>query len=191
MVLRVIWAITGAGDRLEETFSAVRRLSSDPEVEVTVILSRDGEIVVKWYRLWRKIKQTFERVLVEKGPNKPFVAGPLQVGYYRALFVAPATGNTVAKIVHGISDSLISNCVAQAMKGGIPVFILPVDGAPGTILTKTPQGKEIRLTTRDVDVENVEKLRRMGGIQVLDDPLQISDIVETLKGASDSGGDHG
>ena len=186
--MRLVWAITGAGDRLEETFSAVEQVSSDPDVEVTVILSRDGEIVVKWYRLWTKIRRTFQRVLVEKGPNKPFIAGPLQVGYYRALLVAPATGNTVAKIVHGISDSLVSNCVAQAMKGGTPVYILPVDGTPGPIITKTPDGKEIQLVTRDVDIENVEKLRGMTGIEVLKDPLELLRIVESLRKADQRDG---
>lgn len=49
---------------------------------------------------------------VEKGSNAPFVAGPLQVGYYPLFFVSPATANTVAKIAYGIADTLITNCFA-------------------------------------------------------------------------------
>jgi len=38
-----------------------------------------------------------------------------------------ATSNTVSKIAYGIADSLVTNAVAQAVKGGVPVYIVPVD----------------------------------------------------------------
>jgi len=58
-----------------------------------------------------------KRVLVEVDANTPFIAGPLQVGRYHSLLIAPATANTVAKIVHGIADTLLTNAVAQTQKG--------------------------------------------------------------------------
>ena len=41
--------------------------------------------------------------------------------------LTPATSNTVAKIVYGIADTLVTNCAAQAMKSGVPCYIVPVD----------------------------------------------------------------
>ncbi|MBE9594090.1 MAG: hypothetical protein IMF19_11510 [Proteobacteria bacterium] len=92
--------------------------------------------------------------------------------------IAPATANTVAKIAYGISDSMITNSAAQAMKADVPVYILPVDQKEGEILTKLPNGRDLKLRMRKEDVENVEKLRRIRGITVLS---QIEDIEEVVK----------
>jgi flavoprotein len=90
--------------------------------------------------------------------------------------VAPATGNTVAKIVNGIADTLITNAVSQAMKGGIQVIILPVDQKSGIVKTILPNGKEKDLHMRDIDIENAKKLRGMKGIIVLEKPEDIGKI---------------
>jgi len=124
--------------------------------------------------------------MVEKGPNVPFLAGPLQVGYYSLLVISPATANTTAKIAHGIADTLLTNCVAQAMKGGTPVYIYPIDQKQGTIATTTPDGRRIWITTRKVDVENVEKIRVMQGISVLGHPAEIESIVASMTGNKNS-----
>jgi archaeoflavoprotein AfpA len=177
---RIAWGITGAGDYLAETMSIVKGIAEKDHVEVAVILSKNGQIVVKWYKLWDELASSFRTVKVEKGPNQPFVAGPLQVGRYSMLFVSPATANTVAKIVHGIADSLITNCVSQAVKGGTPVYIFPVDQKLGTVTTRIPGGKEIEIRTREVDVENVERLREMEGITVLRHPAEIEAVVSSI-----------
>jgi flavoprotein len=122
--------------------------------------------------------------MVEQGPNVPFLAGPLQVGHYSLLFISPATANTTAKIAHGIADTLITNCVAQTMKGETPVYIYPVDQKHGVVTTQTPDGGRIRITTRNVDIENVEKIRGMHGISVLNHPAEIESIVASMTGRS-------
>lgn len=177
---RIAWGITGAGDYLAESLEVMERLKQSLDVRVEVLASRNAEIVTKWYKLWDRLQSSFGRVLVERGPNQPFVAGPLQVGRYALLFVSPATANTTAKIAHGIADSLISNCVAQAVKGGTPVYVYPVDQRPGTLATETPGGKKIQIRTRSVDVENVNRLRAMEGITVLEHPAQIEAIVSSI-----------
>lgn len=178
--VRIAWGITGAGDYLSESLSIMKKISEDFDVEVTVLLSKSGEMVVKWYRLWDELQASFAKVKVEKGPNVPFVAGPLQVGYYRLFFVSPATANTVAKITYGIADTLITNCVAQAIKGGTPVYIYPVDQELGSRETQIPNGDVITIYTRRVDVENVERLRAMEGITVLKHPFEIEQIVASI-----------
>jgi archaeoflavoprotein AfpA len=178
--LRIAWGITGAGDYLIESISAMKRVSRDLGAEVTVLLSRSGELVVKWYGLWDDLKSSFDKVRVEKGPNVPFLAGPLQLGHYALLFISPATGNTVAKIAYGIADSLITNCVAQTIKGGTPVYIYPVDQRPGSQLTEGPNGEQITITARQIDLENTERLGEMEGITVLSHPSEIESIVAAL-----------
>jgi archaeoflavoprotein AfpA len=178
--LRIAWGITGAGDYLVESMSAMASVRRDLGAEVTVLLSQEGKLVVQWYGLWDDLKSGFDKVRVEKGPNAPFVAGPLQVGHYAFLFISPATANTVAKIAYGIADSLITNCVAQTIKGGTPVYIYPVDQKPGSQLTEGPRGEQITITTRRVDLENVDRLREMEGIAILGHPSEIEPIAAAL-----------
>jgi len=158
----------------------MKKISRDFGVEVTILVSKNAEMVVKWYRLWDDIKSSFEKVKLEKGANVPFVAGPLQIGHYSLFFVSPATANTVAKIAHGIADTLITNCVTQSIKGGTPVYIYPVDQELGSLETEVPGGNKITLTTRKIDVENVERLRNMEGITVLKHPSEIESVVASI-----------
>ena len=127
MTLKILWAITGSGDKIEETVNIMKTLQKKYSPKITVILSKNGEIVVRIYNLLDSLKSSFGELLVEKGPNIPFIAGALQTGKFDLFLVCPATANTTAKIAHGIADSLISNCVSQALKANQEVFIYPVD----------------------------------------------------------------
>ena len=178
--IRVAWGITGAGDYVAESLAVMKKISRDFEVEVTVLVSKSAEMVVKMYKLWDDLTSSFENTKVEKGPNQPFVAARLQVGYYSVFFISPATANTVAKIAHGIADTLITNCVAQAIKGGTHVHIYPVDQELGSLETEIPGGKKITITTRKIDVENAERIRNMEGITVLKHPLEIGPVVASI-----------
>jgi archaeoflavoprotein AfpA len=178
--VRMAWGITGAGDYLVESLEVMKRISSDFDVEVTVLVSKNAEMVIKWYRLWDDLTSSLEKVKVERGANVPFIAGPLQIGYYGLFFISPATANTVAKIAYGMADTLITNCVAQAIKGGTPVYIYPVDQELGSRETQVPEGDVITIRTRRVDVENVERIRNMEGITVLKHPFEIEPIIAAI-----------
>lgn len=177
---RIAWGITGAGDYLAETIEVMKRIDQSFDVEITVLLSESGEMVVKWYRLWEELNESFERVKVEKSANVPFVAGPLQVGHYRLLFVSPMTANTTAKVAYGIADSLISNAISQTAKGKTPIYVYPVDQVLGSMETPGPAGETITITTRQVDVDNTELLREMENITVLEHPDDIEAIVRHM-----------
>jgi archaeoflavoprotein AfpA len=177
-----VWGITGAGDYLVESMEVMKKIRRELGLEVTVALSVSGKLVVKWYHLWDQLKIDFDKVMTERDANIPFLAGPLQLGHYAFLFISPATANTVAKIAHGIADSLITNCVAQTVKGGTPVYVYPVDQKPGSQLTKGPKGEQITITTRQIDLENTERLTRMEGITVLSHPAEIEAIAAALVG---------
>ena len=51
-------------------------------------------------------------------------------GVYHTLVLAPATSNTIAKCVVGISDNLATNVFAQAGKCRIPIIVFACDTAP-------------------------------------------------------------
>jgi archaeoflavoprotein AfpA len=142
-----------------------------------VFLSKEGETVMKWYRMWDTIQHDFPNFKTDAGPNSPFIAGPLQVGHYDALVIAPATANSVAKIVHGIADTLVTNAVAQTAKGQTPIYILPVDQVMGEVTTYAPGGKEMKLKMREVDVSNSAKLATMENITVLKKPEDLYGLV--------------
>ncbi len=174
---RIAWGITGSGDQILETYNAMKDIKERTDIEFMVFLSKEGETVMKWYRMWDNIQNDFPNFKTDAGPNSPFLAGPLQVGYYDALIIAPATANTVAKIVHGIADTLVTNTVAQTAKGETPIYILPVDLKRGSVETYAPSGKKLNLKMREVDVINSEKLAQMENIDVIASPDDIYGLV--------------
>ncbi|CAG0951314.1 MAG: archaeoflavoprotein AfpA [Candidatus Methanoperedens sp.] len=178
MTLRIAWGITGCGDYLKESLDIMKELTLEHDLDVRVFLSQAGEMVVKWYKLFSELRTSFPKTYSEKSPNVPFLVGDLQLGKYDFLIITPSTSNTVAKIASGISDTLLSNAAAQAMKAKVPVYIFPADQKKGDIVTDLPGGKKLTLTMRDVDLDAVDKLRKMKGITVLRNPDEIRDIVK-------------
>jgi len=178
---RIAWGITGSGDKIRESVALMEELTKKYNLEVHVYLSREGEVVLKYYKLLNEMKGVFQKVNREKGPNAPFLSGKLQLGTYSFFLIAPATANTVAKIAYGIADSLITNSAAQAMKVDVPVYIFPVDQKEGELLTKLPNGKDLKIRIRKEDVENVERLRSMQGISVLNRIEELEDVVKKLE----------
>jgi archaeoflavoprotein AfpA len=176
-IKRIAWGITGSGDQLIETYSAMVAIKERTDIETMVFLSREGETVAKWYKIWDRIQVDFPGFKTEAGPNSPFIAGPLQMGFYDFLLIAPASANTVAKIVCGIADTLVTNAVSQTAKGKTPIYILPVDRKRGAVKVLAPNGRTLELTMRRVDVENSEKLATMENITVLERPRDIFGIV--------------
>ena len=77
--------------------------------------------------------------------------------HYHTVVIAPATSNTVAKCVAGISDTLVTNIFAQAGKCRIPSIIFACDTEP-MLLSEAPGGP-VMVYPRQVDLANVERLR--------------------------------
>jgi archaeoflavoprotein AfpA len=178
---RIAWGITGSGDLIKETYEILVDIKKRTDYEFMVFLSKEGETIMKWYRMWDRIQNDFPNFKTDAGPNSPFIAGPLQVGHYDALLIAPATANTVAKIAHGIADTLVTNTVSQTAKGDTPIYIMPVDREKGTVITYSPQGRKMKLKMRDVDVENTRILAQMENITVLTSPDEIYDVLGVEK----------
>jgi len=176
-MLRIAWGITGCGDQIEETFAIMKDLFDRYDLEVNVYLSKNGELVMKWYSLWKDLNEIFPKVSVEHGANSPFIAGQLQMGRFDLFLVCPMSANTAAKIAHGIADSLLTNGVSQAAKARIPIYVYPADQYGGSVTTILPDGKEMILYMRDVDIENARSLKRMREITVLESIREIEGVV--------------
>jgi len=92
--------------------------------------------------------------------------GMLDDDVYHTVVIAPATSNTVAKCACGISDTLPTNMLAQAGKLGIPGIVFACDTQP-VVITKSPR-EWVELRPRNVDLENVERLRRIDFCRVVE-----------------------
>lgn len=140
--MNIAWGITGAGHLLRETFSAMENVSK--KNRVTAFLSPSGEEVIKAYGLWDLLNEIcpgdyMREVLTsnKEGQSSP-TTGRFFLNRYDALVVSPTTTNTVAKIVHGISDTLVTNAVSHATKSMTPVYVCPVDRIIGENETVLP-----------------------------------------------------
>jgi dihydromethanopterin reductase (acceptor) len=146
--MKIAWGITGAGHLLKESVDVLTELAL--EHEVTVLLSGAGEEVLKMYGLFERVESVtggYYRELV-RGDDQKFsypLTGRFSLGKYDLLIVSPTTANTAAKIVSGIADTLITNAVAQAGKGRIKTYIVPVDVEAGDVETVLPSKLELTL----------------------------------------------
>jgi dihydromethanopterin reductase (acceptor) len=157
---RIAWAITGAGHNLEE---CVRLLLQHQRVDI--FLSRAAEDVMTMYDLDAQITVPKIRVYQEAKSSAPMVVR-LFAGTYSCLVVAPATSNSVAKFVNGISDTLVTNLFAQAGKSRVPVIVFPTDLAP-VMNSVGPHKEPIKVYPRPIDLDNTEKLRSFAGVTVV------------------------
>jgi archaeoflavoprotein AfpA len=172
---KVAWGITGAGDKIDEFIQVMKEIQKEyaDKVEIQVFLSKAADIVLKYYKLEDELKQSFSKVRVELNSNAPFLAAWMQMRKYEFLLIAPATSNTVAKIANGIGDTMLTNATIMSLKAFAPVYITPTDYKEGTVYTKLPNGKEMKLRVRKEEVEQVDKLKLMDGLFVLEGPQKI------------------
>ena len=181
---KVAWGITGAGDKIEDFLDVMIDLKSKSEsvVEIEVFISKAAETVLKFYRLEDKLKSNFSKVMVEMNSNSPFLAAWMQMRKYEFLLIAPATSNTVSKIAHSIGDTLLTNAAIMSLKAFVPVYIVPTDYKEGTVYTKLPNGKEMKLRVRKEEADLVRKLERMEDMHVLENPQKLREVfVDWLK----------
>ena len=148
------------------------------------------------------------------------LGGRVSLHRYDVIIIAPATSNTVAKIAHGIADTLPTIVANQALKSGTPLIILPADHAERSVTTlpcrideqkcincllcvdacphnaiRVFSGREVRIdynkcrgceacedvcpskaircwekttvTPSSIELENIEKLRRIQGVYIV------------------------
>ena len=173
--IKVAWGITGAGDKIAEIIETMKDLKRQSEgiVEIDVYLSKAADIMLKFYRLDEELKKSFAKVTVESNSNSPFLAGLLQSHKYEFLLIFPASSNTVAKLVNGIGDTLITNSAIMSLKAFVPVWVMPVDYKESVISTRLPNGKEMKIRVRKEEADQVRKLEATEDVHVFENPQKV------------------
>jgi len=154
------WALTGSGHFFPETLNLIERWGN----RIDLFLSGAGEEVLLQYGYDLDELRTRHRVYRDSTASAPPV-GLFYHGHYHSVVIAPATSNTVAKCVLGISDTLVTNIFAQAGKCRIPTIVFACDSAPYH-LTESPGGA-VDVYPRQVDLDNTEKLAAFEATEVV------------------------
>jgi flavoprotein len=159
---RLAWAITGSGHFLKETIELVRTLTN-----ADVFLSKAAEEVLRCYHLTLNLPDSCR--LYKEGAASAPVVGRFYRGGYKALIIAPTSSNTVAKMVFGISDNLITNLYAHAGKCRVTSIVFPCD-TDAELSSEAPDGM-VAVYPRRIDLENTRKLADM----------EYTHVVETIE----------
>lgn len=166
---RFAWAISGSGHYLQECLEIIGELGnvdlflSTAAAEVLGMYGHDVAEIKKRYRVFRDT--TASSVPVEF----------LYQGLYHTLIIAPATSNTVAKMVWGISDTLVTNMYAQAGKCRVPSIVFACDTEP-ELESMAPEGV-VKVYPRRIDLENVERLRTFEATHIVADTAALHDAL--------------
>ena len=146
---RWAWALTGSGHFFKECLELIGALG-----EVDLFVSRAADEVLRMYK--QELKLPASARVFRIGPPAPPV-GSFYYGVYHTLVLAPATSNTVAKCVLGISDTLATNVFAQAGKCRVLSIVFACDTAP-ELETEAPRGL-VKVYPRGIDLRNTRRLK--------------------------------
>jgi len=168
---RIAWAFTGSGHYIKECLALADALPA-----VDLFLSRAAAEVMQVYGFpVSGLKERF-KLFRDTAASAPPV-GLFYKGHYDLVVVAPATSNTVAKMVYGISDTLVTNIYAQAGKCRVQSIVFACDAAP-EMETEAPSGI-VKVYPRPIDLENTQRLGHMAHTEVV---LSVADLNRALEG---------
>ena len=168
--MHILWCITGAGYFLKETADIMSNLSK--EHKISVCLSHFGNDVIRTYGLSDTIKEISSHIHSNIAYSSS-ITKKLCLKEYDIVIIAPCTTNSVAKMVYGIADTLVTNIFSDALKNRITTLVLPTDQEKKIDITIPSDGSSATIFAKKIDLENVEKLRRMDDVIVLKSPRQI------------------
>ena len=152
------WVITGSGHFFEECLDIMSNLG-----EFDLFVSKAADEVIRMYKKkanFPKNTRIFRDTTASSAP-----VGFFYKNIYHTLVVAPATSNSIAKFVAGISDNLATNIFAQAGKCKVPCIVLACDTEPEHD-TKAPS-KMVKVFPRKIDLENTKKLKSFESTKVV------------------------
>ncbi len=163
------WVITGSGHFFEECLDIMSNLG-----EFDLFVSKAADEVIRMYKKkanFPKNTRIFRDTTASSAP-----VGFFYKNIYHTLVVAPATSNSIAKFVAGISDNLATNIFAQAGKCKVPCIVLACDTEPEHD-TKAPS-KMVKVFPRKIDLENTKKLKSFDSTTVVS---SVDDLKKVLK----------
>lgn len=169
---RWAWALSGSGHFFTECLDIVRGLGA-----VDLFVSAAAEEVLRMYK--QKLPDGTGIFRDRTASAAP--VGRFYEGLYHTLVVAPASSNTVAKAVLGISDTLVTNCFAQAGKCRVPAIVFACDTAP-EMVSRAPGGL-VDVFPRRIDLENTARLKRFEATEVPESLAELEAAVARRRAA--------
>ena len=158
------WALTGSGHFFKECLAIVRELE-----DVDLFVSRAAAEVIRMYRQDFDLPKSMRIYRDTTASAAP--VGAFYYGTYHTLVLAPATSNTVAKCVYGISDTLATNVFAQAGKCRVFSIVFACDTAP-ELETEAPKGI-VKVYPRQIDLDNTARLKSFKDVVVVETLAQL------------------
>jgi flavoprotein len=159
---RLAWAITGSGHYLRESLAILQTLEN-----VDIYLSKAAAEIIKQYGFQDLLDAMGHRVYHDKTASSVPV-GLFYEGKYHTLVIAPTTSNTIAKMVYGFSDNLVTNLYAQAGKTRVQSIVFACDTEP-ELESEAPRDHLVKVYPRQIDLDNVQKLSQFESTQVVAD----------------------
>ena len=167
------WALTGSGHFFKESLAFMRQLQP-----LDVFVSAAAEEVLNMYKQSLDELPAGTRIFKDRTASAVPVGG-FYYGVYHTLIIAPATSNTVAKCVCGISDNLATNVYAQAGKCRVPSIVFACDTKPED-LTEAPKDM-VKVFPRRIDLENTEKLKSFEYTTVVESVGELEQALEARR----------
>ncbi len=164
---RMAWALTGSGHYLRECIDILNTLE-----DVDLFLSKAAAEILQQYGYTHNVGKVYQDKTASAVPVELFYHGA-----YHTVVIAPSTSNTVAKMVCGISDNLVTNIFAQAGKCRVPTIIFACDTEP-EMESEAPRENMVKVYPRRIDLENTAKLKTFEETTVVDNMQQLSDVIQ-------------
>jgi len=165
---RLAWALTGSGHYLKECLDIIHTLA-----DVDLFLSKAAAEILKQYGYEHSVGRVFQDKTASSVP-----VGMFYKNEYHSVVIAPASSNTVAKMVCGISDNLVTNIYAQAGKCRVPTIVYACDTEP-ELDSDAPRNNLVKVYPRRIDLENVTKLKTFESTTVVADMVELNAAIRT------------
>ena len=164
---RMAWALTGSGHYLRECIAILDKLD-----DVDLFLSKAAAEILQQYGYKHNVGKVYQDKTSSSVPVELFYHGA-----YHTVVIAPTTSNTVAKMVYGISDNLVTNIFAQAGKCRVPSIVFACD-TEAEVESEAPRDNMVKVYPRRIDLENTAKLKTFEETKVVENMHQLDTAIQ-------------